>query len=140
MHHLLFWCRAMRLRIDPLDRLLAIVLLGVVALGSDSSKEYDGRAESEGIEGMWKLVSMEDNGEATHAPHGELVFRRGEWTGTTPNSDQKGWYKVAARQKPAFLDLQITDPPGTQGPAKSIFRIDGDILKIAYYLEDDRPG
>jgi uncharacterized protein (TIGR03067 family) len=115
------------------------VLIGVVALGSDSSKEYDGRAESEGIEGMWKLVSMEDNGEATHDMNGELVFHKGGWTWTTPNSTQKGWYKVDVRERPALLDLKITDPPGTQEPAKSIFRIDGDILKIAYYLEDDRP-
>jgi uncharacterized protein (TIGR03067 family) len=116
--------------------LLAGVLLVAPSFGSDSPKECDGQVEIDGIEGTWKLVSVEDNGKASPGFEFAVIFCKGAWTST---SDQKGSYKVDAKQRPALLDWRITDPPGDQKPAKSIYRLDGDILKIAYYLEDDRP-
>ncbi len=42
--------------------LLAGVLLGVAALGSDSPKEYDDRTTVDPLEGTWRLIEWECNG------------------------------------------------------------------------------
>jgi uncharacterized protein (TIGR03067 family) len=121
------------------DCLLAGVLLVVPALGSDAPKGYDGAAEIDGIEGTWQAVSVENTGGTfLTPPEWRMTFRAGKFTWTGGGIHPQGSYKVDAGKKPAWLDM--TYLPEGDPTLKNIFRIDGDILKIAWTLGDgERP-
>jgi uncharacterized protein (TIGR03067 family) len=103
-------------------------------LGSDSPKEYDDRTKLVELEGMWRIVSVENTG-GYYPTSGYMVFREGKFEGTGRGVAPKGNYKVDNTKKPAWLDL--TNPPDN-GPAEMcIYRIDGDVLKIAWPLGSD---
>jgi len=87
--------------------LLAGVLLCVVALGSDSPKEYDDRTVYCGIEGTWQLAKVELGGRNEEpACQSVMSFHAGTWE--LKESDG-GWYKgtycTDSTQKPPHLDL-----------------------------------
>ena len=120
---------------------LAGVLLCVVALGSDSPKEYDDRTEAQDIQGTWELTEIELQGEKVKSDSQEMMTFRGE--SFTANSQSlgihRGNYRTYLTHKPYHLDLSYTDGD-TKGPTlKLIFQIDGEMLRIAEtYLPNDK--
>ena len=106
--------------------LLAGVLLSVVALGSDSQKEYDDKTTVDPLEGTWRLIGSEFEGKKMDIPveFAMWTFRRGTYTidDGDGNPVQRGTYRIDATQKPAHLDM---------GTAKFIYQIDGDTLRHA---------
>jgi uncharacterized protein (TIGR03067 family) len=111
--------------------LLAGVLLSVVALGSDSPKEYDDRAKVLSIEGTWRLIQTEDNGKKNSTPYPEVTtFSNGVLAHNDDSSRHK--YRIDPTAKPSHLDLL---PISGKGEAeRCIYQIDGDTLRIASFL------
>jgi uncharacterized protein (TIGR03067 family) len=120
-------------------------VLAVFALASDSPKEYDDRAEYVGIEGTWQLILEEFiQGSQDHSNSDfTLSFHKGEWTGTGhdplhwPDGNPKGYYKVDTAQLPWRLDWTTTNQLRNR-TFKGIFRIEGDTLKLAQHLHDNK--
>jgi len=96
--------------------LLAGVLLCVVALGSDSPKEYDDKTENVGIEGRWRLT--------------EIIDWNGEKQGI---QDMRPFrfenYRIDKNHNPPHLDRSFADFKGRT--FRFIYQLDGDTLRIA---------
>ena len=108
--------------------LLAGVLLSVVALGSDSPKEYDDKVNADEIEGTWQWTEFEGElfGMKYHPTHySEMTLRNGIFKLTVP--EWHGRYRLDPTHKPAHLDWM----PANRQTLKFIYQIDGDTLKIA---------
>jgi hypothetical protein len=61
--------------------LLMGVLLSVMALGSDSPKEYDDKTEVKTLEGSWQQVAVEMDGRIHAVPGNEarsVIFENGK--------------------------------------------------------------
>jgi uncharacterized protein (TIGR03067 family) len=118
---------------------LLAALLVLPSLGSDSPKEYDGATESDGIEGTWQAVSVENSGGRYPTPaEWRMTFRAGKFTWTGGGLHPQGSYKVDAGKQPAWVDM--TYQPKGDPTWNNIYRIDGDTLKIAWTLGNgERP-
>jgi hypothetical protein len=117
--------------------LLAVVLLPLLSLGSDAPKGYDGETQNVGIDGVWLLVQTEEGGKVLSVkPNQICTYRAGTFHWSTRKD---GAYSVDNRYRPARLTERVTLAPYTY---RNIFRIDGDTLRIAYFLwlDDDYPG
>jgi uncharacterized protein (TIGR03067 family) len=114
--------------------LLAGVLLCLVALGSDSPKEYDDKVEANNFQGEWHEVSADRNG--VDVPRGKwsLVFRNGKYEGVTDHETDSGTYLLSGRS--AILRLHLVSASGrnTCSSGKFLTRVEGDTLKLAYYM------
>jgi uncharacterized protein (TIGR03067 family) len=121
--------------------LLAGALLSVVALGSDSPKEYDDKTEmNDPVEGTWQLTQYELNGERLKLPFqvvmichdGAITHKRSD--GNTPRWN----LRIDPARSPRHLDMIPLG--GARQSIKCIYQIDGDILRIGYRVgETDRP-
>jgi uncharacterized protein (TIGR03067 family) len=117
--------------------LLTGVLLSVMALASDSPKDYDDATQIDGLEGTWQAVSVEGTGGFFRTPpEWRMIFRDGKFTWTGRGIAPKGSYKVDANKKPAWLDITRADLPAAEDIVKCIYRIDGDLLKIAWPIDE----
>ncbi len=113
--------------------LLAGVLPSVVALGSDSPKEYDNRVKVvDELQGKWQLTEFEDK-TANRKPGWQCVktFRSGicmfQWTdGDTIQTR----YYIDTTRKPPHLDMDTY---------KCLYQIDGNTLRIAWRNDQQRP-
>jgi len=114
--------------------LLAGVLLCVVALGSDSPKEYDDATmQVDELQGTWRLVGCEFDGRKAAAPYPEvLTFCNGTYTHKYYEHDtHSGSYRIDPTHKPQHLD-RIASSGSLKGrTCRDIFQIDGDTLRIA---------
>jgi uncharacterized protein (TIGR03067 family) len=119
--------------------LLIGVLFSVMALASDSPKDYDDATQIDGLEGTWQAVSVENTGGSFRTPpQWCMIFHAGKYTWTGLGIAPKGSYKVDVSKKPARLDITCADLPAAEDTMKCIYRIDGDILKIAWDLGGER--
>jgi uncharacterized protein (TIGR03067 family) len=118
---------------------LAGVLLVVLSLGSDSPGEYDGAAESDELEGSWRMVMVEYCGRDQPVPvKGAWTFRRGR--STPPLPDREGTYKADPSRKPAHLDETELCGQWKGKTWKCIYQVEGDTLRIAVTSKgDERP-
>jgi uncharacterized protein (TIGR03067 family) len=106
--------------------LLAGVLVCVVALGSDSPKEYDDATmQVDELQGTWQGVAVEIDGSRARAPK-ELAFRSGAWQISEAGPLPLGRYMTEAGRKPAHLDMR-----GANETVEYIYRIDGETLRMA---------
>jgi uncharacterized protein (TIGR03067 family) len=107
---------------------LLIVLFVVPLFGSDSPKEYDGKTESVGIEGKWRLIELELNGLKDEPVHQEeITVRSGTYTINNDSGTIRKNYRLDTTQKPPHLDWIL--PSGET--LKFIYQIDGDRLRVA---------
>jgi uncharacterized protein (TIGR03067 family) len=102
--------------------LLNGVLFTVVALGSDSPKEYDDKTEAVGIEGTWRMVGNEKNVMTCHSGTWTIKGDGGLWQGT---------YRIDTTCMPAHLDRFYANGPLKGKTLKFIYQIDRDMLRIA---------
>jgi uncharacterized protein (TIGR03067 family) len=107
------------------------VLLSVVALASDSPKEYDGATEVVGIEGTWRETGFEANGQKIKLNF-EVVktYRSGTFTIVSP-SPSAGSYRIDQSRNPPQLEWLPSSGAHKGKTIKWIYQIDGDTLKIA---------
>ena len=121
--------------------LLAVVLLVVPSLSSDTPKEYDGATEEPSIEGTWELDSSGCVGRES-PPHPLYrpciqTYRRGKWTYQQAGRVlEEGTYTADSRRKLAFLDETKTSGEAAGRTRECIYRIDGDTLRTAFRLDE----
>jgi uncharacterized protein (TIGR03067 family) len=113
--------------------LLAGVLLSVVALGSDSPKEYDDKADMDEVRGTWRLVDIEVDGHKWMFPH-QCVMTNRSGISTYVYSHRgtiQGTYRIDPTCKPSRYDnVPLTGSLKGQ-TLRWIYAIDGDTLRIA---------
>ena len=107
--------------------LSAGALLCAVALGSDSPKEYDNRAEESGIEGTWRWTTASGHPVV-------LTCHSGGFTSAVGNVVLgRGSYRIDPGRNPHFLDKMPTYGPYKGVTVKCLYQIDsGGALRIAY--------
>lgn len=108
--------------------LLAGVLLCVVALGSDSPKEYDDKVKVNTLEGAWWLTREELNGNKLNSSeHEMLIYYKGTFTRDFGDGKTKsGSGRIETTYNPPHLDWILAN-----GDIKYIYQIDGDTLRLA---------
>jgi uncharacterized protein (TIGR03067 family) len=112
---------------------LLAVLLVLSLLGSDSPKEYDGATEMNGIEGTWRRVKVEYEGQPVKGfPHSLLTFRNGRWEASDVEIPAAGKHTTNLRRTPAHLDELVEDGRERNKVWLLIFQVDGDTLRIAF--------
>ena len=118
--------------------LLAGVLLCVVALGSDSPKEYDDRTERDELQGRWQLIEVSLNGLKQGVDFQELMtYRAGAYTYQCDNKTiRSGNYRIDTASNPHHLDEIPSNPSRWAHLSKRIYIIDGDTLRVAFRPDD----
>jgi uncharacterized protein (TIGR03067 family) len=118
--------------------LLFAVLIVVLLLGSDSSKEYDDQTESVGILGTWRLTEREVDGNKA-VVYGEIVqtYRIGTYTIDGNGPAWQGRYRTDPGANPPRLDWYHSNGPFAGKTIKLIYQIDGDTLRIAFIADGD---
>jgi uncharacterized protein (TIGR03067 family) len=114
---------------------LFAMLAVVLCLGADASKE-DVKKEKDALQGVWKAVSVEENGQSKddNEDH-RIVFKGDEFD--IKGRDQsilKGVFKIDPSKNPKELDLEVKEDlkkGQAQGKtALAIYTVDGDTLKL----------
>ncbi|MBM3997652.1 MAG: TIGR03067 domain-containing protein [Planctomycetes bacterium] len=118
--------------------LFAGLMVGLFVLADDKQSD-DVQMR---LKGAWKAVSLELDGKK--APHDfTITFDGKKFTIQVEQRKGAGTYKIDASKKPAELDLTITegDVPDSVKPAKCIFELTGDTLRIGLIdpTPDQRP-
>jgi uncharacterized protein (TIGR03067 family) len=107
--------------------ILATLLLPVMVRGDDDKKDN-------GLEGTWKFVSLESDGEMappTVIEKWRWVIRDGEiHMGDAAQGEQKSSYKLDETKKPKTIDMTALDGDQKGKTLKCIYQLDGEILKI----------
>jgi uncharacterized protein (TIGR03067 family) len=110
------------------------VLFVVVALASDSPKEYDDKTEYVGIEGAWRLTDSTQNGNQLPLSSRPIVMtlRRGTLTFDRGYGHaNRGTYRIASAGKLSHFDRVPVFGPYPCVSGKCISQLDGDTLRIA---------
>jgi uncharacterized protein (TIGR03067 family) len=111
--------------------LLVGVLLGVVAMGSDSPKEYDDVMVPDPLEGMWLLKYEGIDFQEV------MILRGGTYTINYSDGDtNRGNYRINPTRKPPHLDYIPSKGECRGQTLKRIYQIDGDTLKIAWIRDE----
>jgi uncharacterized protein (TIGR03067 family) len=120
--------------------MLAGVLLSVVALGSDSPKEYDNATTLGPLEGTWQLTEIQCNGHKINLDFQMVVTYRGGTYMLNDGETFRGRYRVDPNRNLAYLD-RIPSCGYSRGQTfKFIYQIEGDTLRIAYtHAPEDTP-
>jgi uncharacterized protein (TIGR03067 family) len=112
--------------------LLAVLAVGLL-LGADAPND-DVKKEKEKLQGTWKAVTVEQNGESKEdAEDHRLIFAGDEFT--IKRGDQailKGKFKIDPSKNPKEIDMDITEAQKEQLKDKTavgIYSLDGDTLK-----------
>jgi uncharacterized protein (TIGR03067 family) len=123
--------------------LLTGVLLGGMALGSDSPTEYDGRIQvSNPLQGRWrplKLVVADKGGGAiicAGPAWADVVFQEerylwGWGDGYSRLTASQGTCRLDPSKRPGHLDLTDTTGAAAGVTRRCIYRFDGETLEIA---------
>jgi uncharacterized protein (TIGR03067 family) len=118
---------------------LAVLLLVVPLLGSDSPREYDDRTEDAAIEGTWQLLAVEHDGRTVNTFTWIYTLRGGDYTRTDSDGDRgTGTYHTDANQNPPRFDF-CASKEGKYGAIKAIYQCQGDTLKMAWSRGDAYP-
>jgi uncharacterized protein (TIGR03067 family) len=111
--------------------LLADVLLCVVALGSDSPKEYDDKVKANELEGTWELSALECRGTNLSSSQLTLTVRDTTYTSSSNGISHSGYCHFDSSRTPATLDLILSSGKDKGKTQMRIYEVKGDMLKIA---------
>jgi uncharacterized protein (TIGR03067 family) len=122
--------------------LLAVALLALPSLGSDSPKEYDGSVECDDLQGVWRAVALKQNGQVSaYEAAGATAYRAGKWEYREKDFFESGTYKTDTSFRPAHMDSTVTVGELKGRTGKWIYRVDGDTLWKAYRVDaEGRPS
>jgi uncharacterized protein (TIGR03067 family) len=101
----------------------------MVALGSDSPKQYDDTTETDGLQGTWRLVSLYLAGSEVRPTNSFITFRGDRWSSSSDGQiTSEGRYWTHKHRMPSSLHVRYTAGPGKGETSGYIYRIDGDWL------------
>jgi uncharacterized protein (TIGR03067 family) len=123
---------------------LSLLILFVVntAVSSDSPSDCDNAAVvADPLDGSWHLINSEICGRnEPRIPHDLVVtYHGGKFTAVRSDFSVTGTYKTDARRSPAHLDERDIDGRDKGKEWKEIYQIEGDILRVAYKRDTERP-
>ena len=93
------------------------------------------------IEGTWKLVSGEQNGEVEPAEdlaRSSLVIQGDEHTVTIGDAVLKGTHKLDTSTDPIQIDATDTAGPFEGMSLQGILKVEGDVLTICFAAPDEK--
>ena len=91
------------------------------------------------IEGTWKLISGEQNGQeepAEEAESSRLEITGDQHSVTVGDSVMKGTHKLDPAQTPMTIDSTDTDGPFENMSLKGIFEVEGDVFTVCFAAPD----
>jgi uncharacterized protein (TIGR03067 family) len=119
-----------------------VVLVVVPLFGSGAPQEYDDRTEYTALEGVWRLTECTQDGDQMPSIRRPTVItlRGGKFT-YDDGHIKRGSYRAANAGKLCHLDKVPIFGPYPCSPARCIYQIDGDTLRIAGFPgnSDKRP-
>jgi uncharacterized protein (TIGR03067 family) len=124
----------------PRILLLPVALLVLPLLGSDAPRGYDGAAEMDDLEGVWRRTAVTFNGrESDLGLEQEVTFGRGSFVYRLGGHEMRGAYTADRGRTPAQLDESFEAGPNAGRVWTNLFRVEGDTLRIAYNKAGTRP-
>jgi uncharacterized protein (TIGR03067 family) len=127
----------------------ALLSVAAALLIAADAKDDAVQKDKAGLQGTWKMVSVEQEGRKFPDKflEGKGLIFQGDKVTLTGEADRKGTYAIDPTQKPATLDLTLPDleqdpkDEGTDKTRRWIYQLDGDNLKICGYESPgkDRP-
>ena len=95
------------------------------------------------IEGTWKLISGEQNGQdepAEDVKNSKLEIIGDQHTVTVGDAVMKGTHKLDTSQTPMLIDSTDTAGPFENMSLKGIFKVEGDVFTVCFAAPDtERP-
>src|SRR5579871_3619417 len=120
-----------------------IILIGTLLIAADNPKEDSAKKDLERIQGTWKIVKLEANGEQAPAEivaKLKLVFKDNKLTFTPGEPGFTNYtIKLDPSTKPASFDMTHADGKNKGKTQKGIYALERDNLKICFGDTDERP-
>jgi uncharacterized protein (TIGR03067 family) len=114
-------------------RMLLIVSVGLL-VGADDAKD-DVKKDQDKMQGTWKLVSGEQNGEAIPEDvlkTGKLVVTGDKYTIKFADYDAEGTQKIDPTKKPKTIDSMNTGGQGQGQTFQGIYEVHDETLKQCF--------
>lgn len=98
--------------------------------------------EIEAIQGMWKIVSLEVDGQTMDgAPSAQVVVKGDRFTTVSMGAPYEGVVEVDATRTPKHFNLVFTDGPEKGNTNRGIYELEGDTWRICLNMTGGpRPG
>lgn len=120
-----------------------IVMVATLLIGAVPAQGNDPKKDTEKIQGTWKLVSLEADGEqgpAEIVATLKLVFSNEKLTFTPGEPGFTNYtFKLDSATKPPSFDMTHIDGKNKGNTMKAIYALEGDNLKICVGKADERP-
>jgi uncharacterized protein (TIGR03067 family) len=115
-------------------------LLTGLVIADDQSSVDDVKKEVERLQGSWKFVKVERDGEDLIGQIGDVEMEIKGEEYTAPNIAAK--FKLDPSKSPKTIDLSYTQGPAEGQTVKGIYKLDGDSLTICRALAEvsNRPS
>ena len=121
-------------------RALFVLAVGFL-VAADKPKDDAVKKEMKKLEGTWKVVSLEMNGnkfseEQLNAVK-KMVIKGNKYTIHLANNEVTMTFKVDPSKKPKAIDSTYEDQNGETVKAKGIYELKGDTLKVCRTTKTD---
>jgi uncharacterized protein (TIGR03067 family) len=123
----------------------AFLVLAVVFLAGADKKEDLVRKEVKQLQGTWKMVSLEINGERIAADRFQgtlLVIKGNTYTTKVKGKSYAATFALDPAKKPRQIDMTFADGPNKGKVARGVYSLDKDTFKLcrAQASGKKRPG
>jgi len=125
---------------------ILILLAAGFLIAADIPKEDAARKDQEKLQGVWKGLTGEHNGDKLKDADVEMIrltFKEDKLSARSPDGQVKevATYKLDPGKKPPALDLVLKEGPDKDKTALGIYQLDGDMLKLCIAKPGkDRPA
>jgi uncharacterized protein (TIGR03067 family) len=133
----------------PMKAAFLVMLSACLALAAESARDDAAKRELANLQGVWKLVAVEKDGNKAFPKEGEKVSVRVEIKGAKytlmgetgkEKSRAEGTFNLDASKKPKAIDFKYGGF-GRKTPEEGIYELDGDNLKLCFQISggESRP-
>jgi uncharacterized protein (TIGR03067 family) len=123
----------------------SLLVLAVVFLAGADKKEDPVRNEVKQLQGTWKMVALEINGERVAADRFQgtlLVIKGNTYTTKIKGKSYAATFTLNPAKKPRHIDMTFADGPNKGKVARGVYELTKDTFKLcrAQAPEKKRPG